>query len=207
MAERDGLLDVAERVGPSAPTLCEGWTVYDLLAHLWVREHEPAALAGLVVPAFHGITARRERSARNRIPFGVLLGLLRRGMPLVPLGMPVGRDLANVHEFFVHHEDIRRANGLGPRSNDPVLDAALWRRLRVVAPALVARARPVHVRLERSDGVTLDASPFASGPRVTVRGPVPELFLWCFGRTAAALVELDGSPTAVDALRRARIGP
>jgi hypothetical protein len=47
----------------------------------------------------------------------------------------------------------------------------------------------------------------ASGARVTVRGTVPELFLWSFGRTGAAEVTFDGPPGAVAALRAARIGP
>jgi hypothetical protein len=33
----------------------------------------------------------------------------------------------NLNEFFVHHEDVRRANGCGPRTNSPAMDAALWR--------------------------------------------------------------------------------
>jgi uncharacterized protein (TIGR03085 family) len=207
MAERAAMLDLAERLGPDAPTLCTGWTAYDLLAHVWVREHDLTALPGLVLPALHGITARRERSARERIPFGVLVGILRAGMPLLPLGLPGARESGNVHEFFVHHEDLRRANGLGPRPADPARDAALWRRLKLSAPVLVARARPLRVRLERPDGGSIDATPMASGARVTVRGTVPELFLWSFGRTGAAEVTFDGPPGAVAALRAARIGP
>ena len=40
------------------------------------------------------------------------------------------RSLANLNEFFVHHEDVRRANGHGPRSLTPAMDAALWRNVR-----------------------------------------------------------------------------
>ena len=46
--ERAALLDRAEAAGADAPTLCEGWTVHHLLAHMWVREHEPLATPGLV---------------------------------------------------------------------------------------------------------------------------------------------------------------
>ena len=52
--ERDALVELVRAVGPDAPTLCEGWTTRDLLAHtalpvLVVRqrttsgEHEDAA--------------------------------------------------------------------------------------------------------------------------------------------------------------------
>jgi hypothetical protein len=35
------------------------------------------------------------------------------------------REMANLNEFFVHHEDVRRANGLGVRSLGPAMDAGL----------------------------------------------------------------------------------
>ena len=38
--------------------------------------------------------------------------------------------LANLNEFFVHHEDVRRANRQGIRSLTPAMDAALWRNVR-----------------------------------------------------------------------------
>lgn len=37
--ERHQLCDLALQVGPDAPTLCDGWTVFDLIAHLVVREN------------------------------------------------------------------------------------------------------------------------------------------------------------------------
>ena len=40
------------------------------------------------------------------------------------------RSLANLNEFFVHHEDVRRANGRGPRRHAPAMDAAFWRNVR-----------------------------------------------------------------------------
>ena len=33
------------------------------------------------------------------------------------------REVGNLNEFFVHHEDVRRANGFGPRTNPPAEDA------------------------------------------------------------------------------------
>jgi len=37
------------------------------------------------------------------------------------------RRLPSLDEFFVHHEDVRRANGRGPRTNEHAMDEALWR--------------------------------------------------------------------------------
>jgi uncharacterized protein (TIGR03085 family) len=201
------MLDRAEQVGASAPTLCGGWDVHDLLAHVWVREHEPIATPGLVIPAVHDITERRERAARARFGFDELVRSLRSGMPLLPLGAPGVRDLGNVHEFFVHHEDIRRANGDGPRVPvDPQLAAALWARLRASAPLLFRRARSVSVRLERPDGATIDATPLSRGPKVRVVGEVPELFLFAFNRKDEAAVEVRGDDAAVAKLRSAPLG-
>jgi D-arabinose 1-dehydrogenase-like Zn-dependent alcohol dehydrogenase len=39
-----------DEVGPDAPTLCEGWTTYDLAAHLVLREGSPLAVAGIAFP-------------------------------------------------------------------------------------------------------------------------------------------------------------
>ena len=36
---------------------------------------------------------------------------------------------ANVNENFIHHEDVRRASGEGPRAIDDEMDAILWRML------------------------------------------------------------------------------
>ena len=40
-SERAELCDLFDKVGPQAPTLCEGWDTHDLAAHLWIRETDP----------------------------------------------------------------------------------------------------------------------------------------------------------------------
>src|SRR5687768_16938237 len=133
-AERAALLDLLTELGPHAPTLCEGWETHDLAAHLVVRERRPQAVPGLVVPALHPLTAALERRMR-RTSYDELLALLRSGPPAwSPLGLP-GRlyDSGNLHEFFVHHEDVRRLVDPTPRPAEPRLDAALWARLGLLA--------------------------------------------------------------------------
>lgn len=201
--ERTELLALARRVGPDAPTLCEGWTTHDLLAHLWVREHVPAAVPGLVVPALHGITERRERSVRDQLGFEELLERLA----VPPRSVTVAEDAGHLHEWFVHHEDVRRANGMGPRPSDVELERELWRRLRFAGRLLFRRARPVDLVLHGPGGASLHVVPLARGGRVDVRGPVSELFLLAFGRGGAAQVTLDGDPSDVAHVRSARLGP
>jgi uncharacterized protein (TIGR03085 family) len=202
--ERAALLDRAEAASADAPTLCEGWTVHHLLAHMWVREHEPLAAPGLVVPAFHRYTAEREQAAYARFTFVELLAALRAGVPL-PFGLPGVREVSGVHEHFVHHEDIRRANGDRPRQPvDPDLADALWWRLRASALLMFRRVRGAGVLLRRPDGGSVTAR--RGEPVVTISGEVPELFLYMFNRKSAAAVGLVGPEDAVARVREAHLG-
>ena len=203
--ERAGLADLLDKLGPDAPTLCEGWTTGDLAAHVVVRDRRPDTLPGLVLPgpaARHTESVRR--STHERTPYADLVRKVRRG-PAGPFGRLGSSDLANIHEFFVHHEDVRRANGEGPRPADPRRDDQLWRRLRMMGGQLFRPVRELHLTLVAPDRdpLTLGAS---DGPLVTVTGPVGELFLFAFGRKDAAEVELSGDEAAVTRLREASLG-
>jgi uncharacterized protein (TIGR03085 family) len=205
-AERTALLELLHDTGPDAPTLCAGWTTHDLAAHLVARERQPAALPGLVVPLLHPLTAALERRAR-RTPYDVLLEQLRSGPPRwSPMGVPWLEDAQHLHEFYVHHEDVRRlAEPDRPRPRSRQLDDALWSRLRLLGRLLVGRAAGVGVV-----AVTPDARSqrLGSGDQdVIVRGTPGELLLWAFGRRSVAEVTFDGAPEAVERLRSARVGP
>jgi uncharacterized protein (TIGR03085 family) len=199
-AERAALLDLLGQAGPDAPTLCTGWTTHDLAAHLFARERRPAAVPGLVVPRLHGITARIEATMRRR-PYDELVKTLRGGAPFwSPLGLP-GRlyDTANLHEMYVHHEDVRRALGGGARLDAPELDDPLWARLKLLSPAFTARARGLGITAVRPDGVSFRLR--AGDDEVVLRGTPRELFLWLFGRREQADVTVEGSTGAVAAAR------
>jgi uncharacterized protein (TIGR03085 family) len=197
-SERALLLRLLRRLGPDAPTLSGWWTTHDLAAHLVVRDREPAALPGLVVPRLHGITEARERRARTR-PYADLLEQLEAGPPAwSPTGLPgAGYEFGNLHEFFVHHEDARRPTEAQPRWLDAGLEDALWRRTRVLAPVFAARARGLHLRIEAPGGRSLAAR---RGPReAVVSGPVGEVFLWLWGRRDVAQVTVTGDGAALTA--------
>ena len=49
-AERAALCDLLDELGPDAPTLCPGWDTRDLATHLFVRDREPKAWAGIAIP-------------------------------------------------------------------------------------------------------------------------------------------------------------
>jgi uncharacterized protein (TIGR03085 family) len=202
-AERLALCELMARLGPEAPTMCEGWQTGDLAAHLVVREHRPDAAAGIVVPPLSGYTERVRTKVRDATSFSELLERIRQGPPTWSIfGLP-GMDKAlNTAEYFVHHEDVRRAQpGWEPRPADPALDEFLWRRLRGTA-RLVMRKVPAEVTVVRPDGKTSLLT--KGGKRARVHGPVSELVLWVFGRTEAAQVRFTGEAEAVAALTEHR---
>jgi uncharacterized protein (TIGR03085 family) len=202
--ERRALCDLLDELGPDAPTVPAGWTTAHLAAHLVVREREPLALPGLVLPAAHGYTARREEARRRGTPYPELVRMLRAGPPLLPMGMPALREAQHTHEFYVHHEDVRRANGGGPRALPPELDRALWRRVRRSAALMLRRARGLAVTLTTPDGRTARGG--SGGTPVSVTGPPGELILFVFNRKEQAQVEVSGPAEAVTALRATRLG-
>src|ERR1700754_312949 len=122
--ERAKLGDLLDELGPRAPTLLGPWTTCDLAAHLVLRERDLLAAPGLVVPGAWGRFAERHRQTLTAKDYSGLVEAVRSGPP--PGFFRIGwvRRIPNLNEFFVHQEDIRRANGRGPRVNDHGLDEA-----------------------------------------------------------------------------------
>jgi uncharacterized protein (TIGR03085 family) len=203
--ERRALCDLMDEVGPEHPTLCEGWTTYDLAAHLWVREADPLAGPGLVISALSETTERRMADTKNRHPYPELVGMVRDGPPTLSIfSLPVLGDKANAIEYFVHHEDVRRTiAGNGPRELARKDSDELWNRFKLVARGLM-RSAPTGVELRRPDGTS--ATVKGGDPVVTVTGEPGELVLFGYGRGQVAEVELSGDESAVGALRQASFG-
>ena len=129
--ERRELCDLFDELGPSVPTLLEGWTAHDLAAHLVLRERDLVAGPCLVLPGpFQRFAERRRARLAKRKDFAWLVARIRSGPPIGFFRIRWVRSLANLNEFFVHHEDVRRANGRGPRTLTPAMDAAVWRNVR-----------------------------------------------------------------------------
>ncbi|MEU5051898.1 TIGR03085 family metal-binding protein [Streptomyces sp. NPDC021096] len=205
-AQRERLLlaDLLETVGPNAPTLCAGWRARDLAAHVVVRERRADAAAGIV---FKPLAARLERVQAEFAakPYEELIQLIRTGPPrLSPYALKPVDEAANTVEFFVHTEDVRRAQSeWTAREVDPVFADALWSRLERTA-RLLGRRAPVGVVLRRPDGRTAVAH--RGAPVVTVTGEPGELTLFAFGRQDAAQVELEGEKDALAKLREGTLG-
>lgn len=201
--ERQDLCTLFEELGPDVPTLCEGWTARDLAAHLVVRERRPDAALGILAAPFerHGEKIRLQFAAK---PWDELVELVRSGPPRHSVfGAPAIDRLANTMEYFIHHEDLRRTNGMGPRKLHPELSDQLWDIVRRMSK-LTLRKAPCGVTLRTPGGRTVVAN--GAVPRVSVRGPVGELALFVYGRQGAAQVELLGADGDVAALLAASFG-
>jgi uncharacterized protein (TIGR03085 family) len=196
--ERAQLAQTLLDVTPDAPTLCEGWEARHLAAHVVLRERSPVVGAGIAVPA---LAARAEsaiaRLADQAATEGAYRDLVARGADPPARWDPASwvGDAANVVEFFVHTEDVRRGAGPVPaRDLDAGLVEALWSHLPRAATVRL-RSVPVGVVLVRDDGVRHHLRrPKTDYGTVIVRGDAGEIVLYLLGRGAAADVRVEGDP-------------
>ncbi|MCL6667218.1 TIGR03085 family metal-binding protein [Streptomyces sp. NPDC001102] len=203
-AKRERLLlaDLLEAEGPDAPTLCEGWRTRDLAAHVVVRERRPDAAGGILIKQ---LAPRLERVMAEFAakPYEELIQLIRTGPPrFSPFQLKQVDEMSNTVEFYVHTEDVRRAQpDWTPRELDQVFQDALWSRLERTA-RLMGRNIPTGLVLRRPDGQTVVAH--RGTPVVTATGEPSELLLFSMGRQSTATVELDGDKDAISKLHEAK---
>jgi len=201
--ERQAICDTLLAAGPDSPTLCGSWTTGDLAAHLWVRENELPAVAAIMMSRERQ-AGLRMAEARSRLSYPAMVEEIRRGPRLLsPFRLPGVDERANALEFFVHHEDVRRAgpDPLPPRDLAPGLPDELWLVLKR-SSRMLFRSAPFGVDLETPDGRVL---PVRRRRRVAVVGEPGELLLFATGRTTAAHVRVLGEPAEVARLT-ARLG-
>jgi uncharacterized protein (TIGR03085 family) len=187
--ERREICDLFLELGPDAPTLCEGWTTADVAAHLVLREH-------------YSRWGDAKRNAEKAKGYSAVVARLRAGAPLIPWRIPRVRNVFNGLEFFIHHEDVRRANGRGPRPEQPDLEALSWRMTGFNGRRLARAIRPFGIELVNPQGARRT---FGSGALATLTGPASEIVLYMGGRRETAQVTLSGSPEAVAAVEAARL--
>jgi uncharacterized protein (TIGR03085 family) len=203
--ERRRLGELFDELGPDAPTLLEPWTARDLAAHLVLRERDDLAAPGLVVPGAWGRFAERRRTALARKDFPWLVATIRSGPPRGFFRLGWVRRFPNLNEFFVHHEDVRRANGRGPRTNSPEMDVALWHNVSRARWFLTRRLRGAGLELEWA-GTANTVRARRGEPAVRIVGLPGELLLYLLGRQGSAHVELIGPADAVETVGRTRFG-
>ena len=102
-------------------------------------------------------------------------------------------------EYWIHHEDMRRANGRAPDAGRdyPVLQ----RCVEIVGRYVGKRLDDVTVAVERAG----ESVAFGSGARrVALSGPHGEMLLWLAGRCEAAEADVSGEATT-DVVQRLRL--
>lgn len=203
--EAQALAETFTRLGPQAPTLCQGWQARHLLAHLVLRDQRPWEIAldmlsGRTEPGTEPrLGALADEAADDQV-FADLVQRFRRG-PAAFSPLSWAGDATQLLEYVVHHEDLRRAStseaasALAPRVIPPSMSAQIWRRLLPVARLRFARA-PLGVVLVRAEGGR--AVVRRSGLSVAVCADTVDLALLVFGRVAAAQLDLLGTEEATD---------
>ncbi len=182
--ERDVICNLFVELGPDSPTLCEGWTTSDLAAHLVVRERRPDSGPGILWPPLAAYTEKVRCSEKARNPWPKLVEKVRQGPPrlLRPVDVPM-----NTVEFFIHVEDVRRAQpAWEPRAIPNGLADALWAR---VSPRGMAKKVPATIVITSPGRPEKEAG---AGPRLVLAGDPGELMLFASGRQSAARVEITG---------------
>jgi uncharacterized protein (TIGR03083 family) len=187
-AERRALADDLDGLTPgqwATPSMCGGWTVHDVLAHMVsTAKLTPSAFAAGMAAAgfrFSRFTAKRIAAEGAGGPAATLAAF--RAVE-TSTSSPPGPKLSWLGEVLVHSEDIRRP--LGIAHEYPVDSVTAVTDFYAGSNVLIGGKR-------RVAGVTLQATDadwsHGSGPVVT--GPARALLLATAGRTQA-LPELSG---------------
>jgi len=197
-SERQKLADLFVTVGPEAPTMCTGWAARDLAAHLVLRERRPDASLGMFIPPLrpHAKATQRAFAAR---PYTDLVELVRNPPRWSPVSNPLTEGLTNTLEFFVHHEDVRRAQpDWHPRDLPKEDQTALWKNASLSA-RLRLRKFPAALLVQAPGFGEVNTG--AGGERLRLVGAPGELAYFLAGRQRATRVQIDGPPELADRLR------
>ncbi|MCD1144718.1 maleylpyruvate isomerase family mycothiol-dependent enzyme [Kocuria sp. LUK] len=189
--------ELLERLTPeqwARPSLCAGWTVRDVAAHLTLQQMGPAQALRSALRHPGGVNRMIRESARERaaLPPRELVDRLRAsvGSRRHNVGLTAQETLIDV---LVHGQDIALPLGLDltvPVEAAAVAAQRVWRSLGGLRSKVFADLPLEGLRLAATD------APWAVGEGPEVRGPVAALLLLLTGRTAR-LAELTGDGATV----------
>lgn len=198
--ERERLGRLFLEVGPDAPTLCEGWVTRDLACHLYIRESKPLPAAGNFIRPLKS-TLDKEMDVQRDRPYPDVVRAWAAGPPrfIAPFDA-----LMNTSEHFVHHEDVRRGDGVArPREFSAATNEALLTLAKRVG-AMTMRATPTPVVLTPPTLPPVTVGGKREVARrgddiIRAKGEPGELLLWVSGRRAVD-VELEGDAEKISKL-------
>ncbi len=206
---REVLAETLLAAGPDSATLCEGWRSQHMAAHLYLREHRAVVALGLVAKPLSKVsdnaTRKLAEASATRSEYVKLVEKFRAGpSAFSPMKLPKVDKNANLIEYFVHTEDVRRATQRwAPRALDEEYSAALWDEL-VKRAAILYRGVDLGIVLVRPSGPRHVAKRAAVS--VAIVGEPGELLMHALGRREHALVTFEGEPDAVALLDSTDIG-
>jgi uncharacterized protein (TIGR03085 family) len=135
---------------------------------------------------------------KDRTPWTKLVETVRRGPPLLLRRVD---GPMNTVEYFIHVEDVRRAQpNWEPRQISEELANALWDR---VGPGGMAKKVPATVVIVSPGRTDKEGG---TGPRLVLSGDPGELIMFGSGRQAAARVDITGDAALAARLRDAALG-
>lgn len=192
VVERRHLAALLRRVGPDAPTLCEGWVTRDLAVHLIERDSRPDLIAGTVLPKIPVLSKRAQEADAQlrRQDWGELVSKVEKPALYSPARLGPLDKRMNTAEFFVHHEDVRRAQETWHRRQ--LLqeeERDLWAALKLMGKALLRPEQDSVLLVANGYGSVTGGKAKTSAVRI-VRGTPSELLLWAFGRREQAEVAI-----------------
>jgi len=190
-SERTYLVELLKGFKPSqwkAITLCGGWNVEDLAAHIVVREGLIGPI-GIVVPRLHNLHDSRVKKLEAKGHSAIIQKLEK-----YPWFMPA---VVNTGEFWVHNEDILRG---ALHIKRPVAtakqNAILWSSLQGLAKikkGLVKDLGNVVLKNEHTAEVITIAN-HKSKNDTNITGQAGELLLYFYGRRDVAKVSIKKAP-------------
>lgn len=205
-ASRAALVAALYAAGPNEPTLVDTWQTQHLAAAVYLREnphHVTSRGFGAGSPALEGAIDQLGEESASRKAFYNLVRSIADGPeepPASSRGSLLTRFRRTVTQrrqepenlllhFFVHTEDIRRAQARwAPRKLTDEYADALFEQLREQARKYYATARTGYV-LIRTNGERIVAK--RGTDQTFVTGPAGELVLHALGRPDHALVLID----------------
>lgn len=192
VVERRHLAALLRRVGPDAPTLCEGWVTRDLAVHLIERDSRPDLIAGTALPKIP-VLSKRAQDADAQLrgqDWAELVSKVEKPAIYSPARLGPLDKRMNTAEFFVHHEDVRRAQETWHRRQ--LLqeeERDLWAALKLMGKPLLRPEQDSVLLVANGYGSVTGGKAKTSTVRI-VRGTPSELLLWAFGRREQAEVAI-----------------
>ena len=178
------LLDGLTRTQWSQPTLCDGWSVLDVVAHtvVYLGQSLPSLTLNMI-RARGDVDRLNARIQPTNLSPAALVDMMIDGGAPTGAGALYGGRVALI-ECLIHQQDIRRPLGLTSAVPEDALRISLD----------YARVSPVIGGARRTRGIRLAASDieWSAGRGPVVSGPAEALLLAMTGRVEAVRAELSG---------------